>query len=465
MLPNNGSIVIIDDQVNEACPLFTFLSRENKSFRYFNGQGSTLPDAGGVNEAIRLVFLDYNLTVATNPKLNNSTIASNLKRIIPQNNGPYYILLWTKEKVEWETESFECDLKQYLDEDFSYVLPAGVEYLDKNAYFELNPNSKEAEYIFQKDKETELRDRIFAILTRLSLLEFFVKWENQVLLTSQKLVSKTTDISDNARDLAYHLAKVNLEQSTSNLPNEKLISAAYQSLNTVYSTYLNHKVEEIQLENAEFQNLNSIDSIISNKGRINSWLNINTLDNPSHIGKVFCETGHFSDVNIINTNTASEKDFLSKVQEKLEANEQNDNYYFKEIGLEISPECDFAQNKRNFYRIIPGIFVSEELLKDTQHDLIGKLKYTVNNRGNIQWSVSKSIFVSPKIEYKDDSSNQTFNAYLILDLSQFKTVPLKDGDNDYFEVHDVLFSINNDMLQGIKNELASNIQRKGYQSI
>lgn len=58
---------------------------------------------------------------------------------------------------------------------------------------------------------------------------------------------------------------------------------------------------------------------------------------------------------------------------------------------------------------------------------------------------------------------KTFNAYLILDLSQFKTVPLKNEEQDYFEGKDYLFSLNNDMLQWIKNELASNIQKKGYQ--
>ena len=85
----------------------------------------------------------------------------------------------------------------------------------------------------------------------------------------------------------------------------------------MYSTYLNHKVEEIQLDNEEFQKLDSQSSTISNKGRINSWLNINTLENPSHIGKVFCETGQFSDINLINGN-AEEKDFLDGVQKLLE---------------------------------------------------------------------------------------------------------------------------------------------------
>lgn len=464
MLPNNGSIVIIDDQIVEAYPLFSFLSKENKSFRYFDGRGSSLPiDDEGDKEAVRLIFLDYNLTAGSTGSNNISTIMANLKHLISNNNGPYYILLWSKEKGEQDSEGFIEELKHYIPDEICYLLPSGVEYLDKQAYF--NYDSENNEYNFKTGKVQELKDRIFEIINGLSLLEFFVKWENQVLLTSQKLVSKTVDITDTARDLAYHLAKVNLEQSTKKLPNEKLISAAYQSLNTVYSTYLNHKVEEIQLDNEEFQKLDSQSSTISNKGRINSWLNINTLENPSHIGKVFCETGQFSDINLINGN-AEEKDFLDGVQKLLEDSSDSETYYFKEVILEISPECDFAQNKRNFYRVIPGIFVSEALLQKAASDekiLKDKIRYEKTKKKGWQWNVSNNILISPQIEYKDVSVMKTFNAYLILDLSQFKTVPLKNEEQDYFEGKDYLFSLNNDMLQWIKNELASNIQKKGYQ--
>ncbi|WP_155964119.1 hypothetical protein [Streptococcus ruminantium] len=467
MLPNNGSIVIIDDQIAEARPLFSFLSKENKSFRYFDGRGSSLPiDDEGDKEAVRLIFLDYNLTAGSTGSTNISAIMANLSRLISNKNGPYYILLWSKEKGEQDSEGFIEELTHYITDETCYLLPSGVEYLDKQAYFAYD--SENNEYNFKTGKVQELKDKIFEIINGLSLLEFFVKWENQVLLTSQKLVSKTREITDTARDLAYHLAKVNLEQSTSNLPNEKLISAAYQSLNTVYSTYLNHKVEEIKLDNEEFQNLSSQSSTISNKGRINSWLNINSLENPSHIGKVFCETGQFSDIHLINPNVdGHEKDFLNKALEILSDDDSTSKgYYFKEVGLEVSPECDFAQNKRNFYRIIPGVLISKELLKATRDDLGQKLKYNVNEDGTLKrWGGSKNILFSPIFEYKyeDNDYVKKYDVYLILDLSQFKTVPIKDGKHDYFETKDALFSLNNDMLQWVKNTLASNIQKKGYQ--
>ena len=55
--------------------------------------------------------------------------------------------------------------------------------------------------------------------------------------------------------------------------------------------------------------------------------------------------------------------------------------------------------------------------------------------------------------------------FLILDLSQFKTIPIQDESRDYFEDKEMLFSVNSDLLQSIKNSLATNIQRKGFQSL
>ena len=55
--------------------------------------------------------------------------------------------------------------------------------------------------------------------------------------------------------------------------------------------------------------------------------------------------------------------------------------------------------------------------------------------------------------------------FLILDLSQFKTIPIQEETKDYFEDKEMLFSVNSDLLQSIKNSLANNIQKKGYQSI
>lgn len=149
-----------------------------------------------------------------------------------------------------------------------------------------------------------------------------------------------------------------------------------------------------------------------------------------------------------------------------------ENEYFKTVELEISPECDVAQNKRNFYRVIPGMVISESLMKSVFTELTNKLEqgkkkamiYSIKSNGELDFNnLPQSIFWSPKFEFK--ANGECFDVFLILDLSQFKTIPIQEETRDYFEDKEMLFSVNSDLLQSIKNSLANNIQKKGYQSI
>lgn len=88
--------------------------------------------------------------------------------------------------------------------------------------------------------------------------------------------------------------------------------------------------------------------------------------------------------------------------------------------------------------------------------------YSVNNNDKLNFNgLPQSIVLSPKFEFK--VSQGCFDVFLILDLSQFKTLPMQNNDNDYLVDKEMLFSVNSDFLQSIKNSLASNIQKKGYQ--
>ncbi|WP_165213154.1 hypothetical protein [Streptococcus tangpeifui] len=463
VLPNNGSIVILDDQINEAEPLIRFLSKENKSFRYFDGHKSSLPSDEGLKEAVRVLFLDYNLTSGTSGTNHIATITSNLSKIIPKNNGPYFTLLWSKNKDD--AEEFENELARYT-EDYPYLQPVKVKNLSKSEYFE----SENEAYKFKPTKEKDLKDIIYQTIGELELLEFYSHWENQVLLTSQKLLNKTSEIDLDARNLVHLLAEINLEQSMKGMEDAKLISAAYQSLNSVYSSYLNHKIEDISLNNQAFSGLSTQNSGYNvNKKRLNRWLNINTLDNPTHIGKVFCEEeSFFLDYNLVK-NTNNRGEFVRIAQEK-----KADEDYLQFIGLEISPECDVAQDKRNFYRVIPGIIISSSLMKSVFDEITkgldkgaknNSLIYFCKNSGEVQFSkLPKSIFCLPEFELKD--GEQLKDVFMILDLSQLKTIPVtKDGDRDYLEGKRGLFSLNSDILQSIKNQLAEIIQKKGYQQL
>lgn len=132
-LPNNGSIVILDDQYTEAEPLIKLLSKNNKSFRYYDGKPENLPSDTIEKEATRLVFLDYNLTEGTTGSASQaSTITANLNRIISEENGPYFILLWSKDKDD--AQEFNDDMEQIYNR-YPHLQPLEIKCLNKADYF------------------------------------------------------------------------------------------------------------------------------------------------------------------------------------------------------------------------------------------------------------------------------------------------------------------------------------------
>lgn len=462
-LPNNGSIVILDDKYREAEPLIKLLSKNNKSFRYYDGKPENLPSDTIEKEATRLVFLDYNLTEGTTGSASQaSTITANLNRIISEENGPYFILLWSKDKDD--AQEFNDDMESAYRRH-PHLRPLKIECLNKREYFETTANG----YEFNNDKLEEFQKELEEMVNSIELLEFYSSWENKILLTSQKLIKKTSDVGQgmSAKQLVHLLSNINLEQFSRNVRDEQLIVAAYQSLNTVFSSYLNHKIEDIKLNREHFSRISEVDDYEVNSSRVNSWFNINTIENPSRIGQVFSiASSSFLDDNIIKNNQLRGQFIEIANQNKME------NEYFKTVELEISPECDVAQNKRNFYRVIPGMVISESLMKSVFTELTNKLEqgkkkamiYSIKSNGELDFNnLPQSIFWSPKFEFK--ANGECFDVFLILDLSQFKTIPIQEETRDYFEDKEMLFSVNSDLLQSIKNSLANNIQKKGYQSI
>lgn len=465
-LPNNGSIVILDDKYMEAEPLIKLLSKNNKSFRYYDGKPENLPSDTIEKEATRLVFLDYNLTEGTTGSASQaSTITANLNRIISEENGPYFILLWSKNKDD--AQEFNDEMESVYRR-YPHLRPLKIECLNKSKYFETTANGHE----FNNDKVEEFQKELEEMISSIELLEFYSRWENKILLTSQKLIKKTSDVGQgmNAKQLVHLLSNINLEQFSKNMEDEQLIVAAYQSLNTVFSSYLNHKIEDIKLNREHFSRISEVDDYEVNSSRVNSWFNINTIENPSRIGQVFSiASSSFLDDNIIKNNELRGQFIEIANQNKTE------NEYFKTVELEISPECDVAQNKRNFYRVIPGMVISESLMKtildtftstnELNKDQTNKaLIYFFNKNGQLSFkNCPESIFVTPKFEFK--ANGKCFDVFLILDLSQFKTIPIQNEGNDYLADKEMIFSVNSDLLQSIKNSLAANIQRKGFQSL
>ena len=134
-LPNNGSIVILDDKYMEAKPLIKLLSKNNKSFRYYDADPENLPLEGIEKEATRLVFLDYNLIPGATGRPIDTIIRylsskEDLKERLSDSNGK-------------------------LKEDKKHLFPWEVQSLDKIDFFETKEGEDSYKFIEGKDQELE----------------------------------------------------------------------------------------------------------------------------------------------------------------------------------------------------------------------------------------------------------------------------------------------------------------------
>ena len=61
-LPKNGSVVIIDDKIEEAFPLMNALAKRGVPYSYYDGKSKNYPEKTLDN--VRIIFLDMHLDEA-----------------------------------------------------------------------------------------------------------------------------------------------------------------------------------------------------------------------------------------------------------------------------------------------------------------------------------------------------------------------------------------------------------------
>ena len=103
MIPINGRIAIVDDQIEQALPLMRVLSKNNIPYVYYKGNDMNYLPKNPEND-IRILFLDLNLLGGKDnqPKDIRSTLFSVISRIISPNNYPYVLILWSRQEKEYK---------------------------------------------------------------------------------------------------------------------------------------------------------------------------------------------------------------------------------------------------------------------------------------------------------------------------------------------------------------------------
>jgi hypothetical protein len=337
ILPNNGKVVVFDDQPKDIESLLKALSTTGIPFLYYQDElGDDLPE--NPIENIRLVFLDLELVVnGTTPHNIISPIAARLKRVLTKNNT--YILVY------WSTK--EEKYRQTLEKAFNTTLidykPIMILSLNKAAAKEA-PNA--ADYVKNALKD-EMQD--------FSSLNAFMLWESAVNNAAGKITNGFTSIYAKDRNwdeknhaLLYSLAKAQAgDDSVRGLDNNGKLVAAFDLINC----NLIDTVEDIFTSGLDSITLHEIvsgnpNTSIAEKSKINTSLHVNASTSFKHFysGNLYLRDMDGTGREIIQKNVNA-----NRINDLMKENT-------KVVCLDVTPSCDYSADK-NYSRMLYGIII------------------------------------------------------------------------------------------------------------
>lgn len=371
-LSNSGRVVIIDDHYKEAKPLMQMLGKKGVPYLYFDGSLDNLPVTQ--IQGVRFIFLDIQLAgmESSSPKGKASSLVGIIKKIVPEGNGPFVIIFWTKHQEVIKAVMQSCKLES--------IEPVAVLELEK-----IKCIREGIDYIADSLKEC-FKD--------VGAYQLYIEWENIINNSVKKQITELTDCFDKdgglhekTEFLFYKLSdsfnnncKNNLDKIKSlfYMLNRALISKLEEETNkteisfllpdyksipqeqfeihfnsTMGSKYkLHDKRYNIRVEQSDSSKLKAacdfhkkITNIIGKKNiaKLNRYLLVN--NNPSVTGNVY-----------IAENRAIKEGLLNHIFKLEKA--PSDATLCKVL---ITPECDLAQNKtlllngEKVHRVIYGI--------------------------------------------------------------------------------------------------------------
>lgn len=367
--PVNGSVVIVDDQIEEALPLMMALSKLDISYKYFSGKLDYLPEQPLSN--VKIIFLDIQLEGmegVQNDRTKLSTLANVINRIAGKNCLPYLIIAWTKH------QELVNDLNNYLENNKPLlVLAITKDEVKKNGEFDIE----------------EIRKKLEEEIRKSSSFQFFLIWQNMVNFSSIKVVNEIASIysfngewDNNIKNILKLLAEAYAGKQAEN----DMLKNAMMCFNNLYLDIIENNIlsgiPDFPIDIQEMNNLND-DEV---KGELNRRLLISFEKSNSVVpGNIYEENDCFKFIKLNPQDIFQMVDveFKKKLEECLKRVESGDcdeeikhafkifkkqmieccskpNFEYEDnkfslVFLEISPFCDYAQKKWKMHRLLPGI--------------------------------------------------------------------------------------------------------------
>lgn len=339
ILPTNGKVVVIDDAAEEGLALVRALSKNNISVKYFDGVSPDELPAAPLKD-VRIVFLDIILGTEGQPrKTKVSKAISVLRKVLDLSKPiPYILVTWTKDKT------LIPQLMTKLESNKPIVVVDLEKYDCKNEDGEYDVNAIEI--------------KLNAKCSEFGSLAAFLLWENLASDCAGEIYNDFTTFypaddkswDSNLKGVIYGLTKafVGKEriQDATMTDKEKLRNAML-GVNGVFIDTLESTVQRDNLiEVGEIRATTIANEI---KSRINTKMHLY-----KHSEIALPQTGNLYILrkpaeNIIKEIVTKNGAVQGKIDEILKSKP-------KLVELDITPRCDYAQNK-GYVRLLSGIML------------------------------------------------------------------------------------------------------------
>lgn len=394
------SALVIDDKVEEVKDLISHLEEKDIWVRHY-----TPDQIENKNEPFnnrKIIFLDLYLDTGTSTD-NIAKIRRYFKTIIGENFGTYGIVLWTK-----HTSHFDDFCDKIYNKNNNFTLPLFVISLDKTEYI-------------KKGSYDGILDGLEEKLEKDIPSSFFIEWNKAVKRGS-----------DNTITTLYNLFQTNEKKNKHLEPTLYKLACNYTGIpeGSINGYNLQKDLVKSLMDTLQFEvsnEFNNIDGLFSDTKRhtysgtpeekiivfskLNSQLllDFHNLSEdvviPGSIYEVFAQTSPLYITEIL---------FKKKI-ENLDSGEDFKNLKKRRICIEVTPPCDFAQNKKqSLSRIVGGVQMdySKEVASNLKADSFYSFLYPVHIDG----------FENPQMIIFDFYKFQTISENELKEKSKFKII-------------------------------------------
>ena len=535
--PRDGSVLIIDDRVEEALPLLKLLSQGGVACTYYSGKDNELPERP--IQKIRLAFIDIQLFPSSDANTYAQNILRLLDRIVPDENGPYILIVWSKFE-----DVYADELQRQVTSPNFDKRPVIFSRLSKADYFEAKTNDSlgdtlEDVYsslrtrfseedltaiknIIDEKKPTtttwEAKDNALELiyealqskLEEADTLQLFTIWENLINKASGKIVKSFSALyptddywRDNLKSGIYRLAHAQLGKKIEKANENELIVNALKTLNHSFLDVLENEIstrtdlsEIIKIDKGAICYTRRIDGTeckiewVPDSGKFQLFINNSLIPAGTrgfkNIDDLVKKVSNGADKSRVETIVRDYKSMTPTINTKLlidsnvtpsiqpgnvwirkvrfirRRRELIKNYFRKEtamfntegectlseaelrelsfIELEVTPLCDYAQNKWLKARLLPGILVPE------------KYAEMVSSLESLYQKIP--LLIIEKLDGK--LYKPVFNFNLL------KSCDIEDVKNNLGEP---IFRVRNQLFADILSRLSSHINRVGIASV